>query len=269
MGALDGAMNTILNNQLSLETTLVQQLQSLQGSSKSSSDTSTTTTTTAAASQSQNEVVVSRLDQVVKQTVAQAENIKIVYESQQNILDEFETLRAKVDAIHDATNRLATGNHSVTSVQPAVVSAGAVAVPTSTPAMDRESLQRTLADAGYYGQQSSSLQPPPVQAAALSALAGPPPAHAMPSAPNYSQQNLSMTMAQNTHTHTPLPGANSAGSGGKPRGWSRSTVRFDEKLIADATGMGYPRERVLEVLHDIYESGQPANDINLVIERLG
>jgi len=85
-----------------------------------------------------------------------------------------------------------------------------------------------------------------------------------------------MTMAQHTPTPTPLPGApvghsgpNSAGSGGKPRGWSRSTVRFDEKLIADATGMGYPRERVLEVLHDIYESGQPANDINLVIERLG
>jgi len=48
----------------------------------------------------------------------------------------------------------------------------------------------------------------------------------------------------------------------------RVTVKFDERLIADAVNMGFERQVVVDTLYELYGAGQPANDINVLIEKL-
>jgi len=48
----------------------------------------------------------------------------------------------------------------------------------------------------------------------------------------------------------------------------RVTVKFDERLIGDAVSMGFDRQTVVDTLYELYGTGQPANDINVLMDRL-
>jgi len=64
------------------------------------------------------------------------------------------------------------------------------------------------------------------------------------------------------------PGVQSTQPPPKPAQGARVTVKFDERLINDALAMGFERTMIVDTLYELYGAGQPANDINLLVDKL-
>ncbi|KAJ4455095.1 hypothetical protein PAPYR_9997 [Paratrimastix pyriformis] len=45
-------------------------------------------------------------------------------------------------------------------------------------------------------------------------------------------------------------------------------IKFDERLISDASRMGYPREQVEQALKDLFSANRPCNDLNVLLDKL-
>jgi len=73
-----------------------------------------------------------------------------------------------------------------------------------------------------------------------------------------------------TNTGSLYPGVQSVQSTQppKPAQGARVTVKFDERLINDALSMGFDRTMIVDTLYELYGAGQPANDINLLVDKL-
>jgi len=48
----------------------------------------------------------------------------------------------------------------------------------------------------------------------------------------------------------------------------RVTVKFDERLITDVENMGFERQVIVDTLYELYSAGQPANDIQVLLDRI-
>jgi len=95
-----------------------------------------------------------------------------------------------------------------------------------------------------------------------------PPQNTRPPPPTVT--NVRPSNPPSSNTSSLYPGVQNAQSTQPPKSTqnARVTVKFDERLINDALSMGFERTMIVDTLYELYGAGQPANDINLLVDKL-